>query len=307
MKHVIIAIIIALLLSACTAQPTPTQAPTATPLPPTATPQPTPTSTEVPFEDLPYEQQKTMIESRFEQGSQAFEALIKEDGNLEYYDGTWKTLEAMRNLNGEIIPWGESYDMISEEGRSGILTNIMAGNEAVMEKHINSSIDLSKKNAEKKGFNSSNFNTLYVQFFPDADSLANKNLSNIGYYEMQGQIVLKNASNKIYVINLETSFNNTMVITYVKSGNTLAENPSELYDQKAFDDSFLGIDSADLLNYMFRDLIPFIASGNVPAEQAYLETVLNSNMENFLRKIASDPNSISKDLYNIRFIIHPNY
>ena len=108
------------------------------------------------------EQQVQIIEDRFQPGSTASEAVIKADGNLEYYDGTWKTLEAMRNINGGIIPWGESYDMVSEEGRSGILTNIMAGNEALMEEHTEKSLDIYKNAAEKEGFGSSNFNILYV-------------------------------------------------------------------------------------------------------------------------------------------------
>jgi hypothetical protein len=213
----------------------------------------------------------------------------------------------MRNLNGEIIPWGESYDMVSEEGRNGILTNIMAGNEAVMNEHVRV-FDLYKKDGEKNGFDSSAFNMLYLQFFPDADSLNWKEPGkNVGYYNMQGQIVLKNTDNKILVINLETAFANTIIQTYVKSGNVLAENPSKLYDQKAFSNGFLGISSSDFINYFFHDLASLIASKNESAEKAYIEKVFNSNLENLLRKITNDTASISKDLYNISFIIYPNY
>jgi hypothetical protein len=340
----IIASIIFLLLSACTAPatPQPTLAPTATTMS-TAMTIPTPTlsplelgaqmaedyvngiidyPTDLTAEQknafdqalvevepgLSVEQQKRLIEDRFEKGSTAFEAVIKADGNLEYYDGTWKTLEAMRNLNGEIIPWGESYDMVSEEGRNGILTNIMVGNEAMMEKHIQKTIENIKQDAEKKGLDNSNFNILYVQFFPNTDSLNWKRISEtVGFYEMQGQIVFKNANDKILVINLITCLGSIIRNTYGKSGNVIAEDPSELYDQKEFDNSFLGITSSDSLNYFYYDLASLVTSNNELAGQAYLEKVLNSNMENFLQKIAIDPTSVSKNFYSIDFIIYPNY
>lgn len=302
-------LLLTLILSACSipATPEPPITPTQTEMPsPTETPQPIATAspTIVVESELPYDQQKQLIEARFERGSQAFEAIIKEDGNLEYYDGTWKTLEAMRNLNGEIIPWGESYNMISEEGRNGILTNIMAGNEALMEKHTEL-FDNRKIKAEEKGFDSSNFDVLYVQFFPDKENIVLEKVSDkLVYYVMEGEIVVKNTNEKILVVRIRTCFNSIISHTYVKSGNILAEDPSSLLAKKAFDNGFLGINSRDYLSNRWSDLNALLTE---PTDRTALERILDSNMENFLQKLETNPSSISEDLYNIRHIIYHNY
>lgn len=308
MKRIIAMIIVLMLLTACTtptSQTTPTLAPTTTSVPPTVTPRPTPTTTQMSdFEDLPYDQQKAVIETRFEQGSTAFEALIKVDGNLEYYDGTWKTLEAMRNQKDEIIPWGESYDMNSEEGRNGILNNIMAGNEDLMEEHVKL-FENRKIKAEEKGFDSSNFDVLYVQFFPDKENIVREKISDkLGYYVMEGEIVNKNANNKIFVVNIRTCFNSIISHTYVKNGNILAEDPDDLIAKKAFDNGFLGINAKDYLNNRWSDLNALLTE---TTERTTVEKILDSNMENFLQKLEDNPNSMSEDLYNIRHIIYHNY
>ena len=311
MKRIFVTIILfILLLTGCASQPTaaPTETvtpqPTATSLRPTETHTPIPSPTACVESELPYEQQKTMIENRFERGSQAFEALIKEDGNLEYYDGSWHTLEAMRNVNGEIIPWGESYDMNSEEGRNGILTNIMGGNEALMEKHIQI-LDNRKDHAAEKGFDSSHFDVLYVQFFPNLESLKVKNFSEkVICFNMTGKIVVKNSNGKILVINIETVFSDMISHTYVASENILSQKPTKLYREKAFDNGFLGINSGDYLNHEWNDLNTSLTDS---ADRAALEKILNSNSENFLQKLETNPSSISDYFYNLLHIIYHNH
>ena len=91
------------------------------------------------------------------------------------------------------------------------------------------------------------------------------------------------------------------------SGNVLAENPSDLYQSKAFDNSFLGINSSEFLEYALRNQISQIPSRNDPAEIVWLEKVLNANMEDFIQKITNNPNTINEDLYNVKYIIYPNY
>ena len=153
---------------------------------------------------LPYEQQKKLIENRFEKGSKAYEALVNADGNLEVYlgDGLWKTLEAMRNPNGEIIPWGESYDMASEEGRNGILTNIMAGGHPEAMDGLNKMFENQKKILAGEGFDVSDFNIRYVQLFPNQNSQIRQLISSQMIKKgFEGQIVVKNSQNKILVID----------------------------------------------------------------------------------------------------------
>ena len=299
-KNIIATIFIILLFSACEIQQTATLTETATPSH-IVTILPTPISSPTLYTeaDLSYEEQKQLIENRFISGSKAFETLIKEDGNLEYYDGTWKTLDAMRNLNGEIIPWGESYDMLSEDSKNGILTNIMAGNEKVMDEHIRV-FNLKKENEEKAGFDSSNFNVLYVQFFPDNESIRRQKVSNdMGYYEMKGQIVVRN-NNKIIVINITTCSNTGIMHTYVRSEQVFSQNHTKLFEQKAFENSFLGISSSDYLIYRFTDLASL---ADEAVEKNFIDKFQSSNFESFTEKLKTNPNLIGEDLYHIDFFI----
>ena len=117
---------------------------------------------------------------------------------------------------------------------------------------------------------------------------------------MSGHIVIKDADGKIFVINLKTSFSSAISHTYVASENTLAQSPKNLVDQDAFDSGFLGVNSSN-------DLSSFIVSRNETAEQDYLKKVLNSSLENFLQKLETNPSSISKDFYIIRYIIYHNH
>ena len=306
LKHAVIFIIIALQISACAVQPTATQVPTDTPTPLTAqTSTATPSPTTFLESELPYEQQKTLIENRFEQSSRAFEALIKEDGNLEYYNGAWHTLEAMRNLNGEIIPWGESYEMASEEGQKGILTNIMAGNQEFMDEWIQT-FNNANKNVEGNGVGSSNANLLFVQFFPDANSMTKEREGKeIYHYDMKGQIIVKNHEEKIYVIDVNTFLSLWSVVhVFVKNEEFFGYDIEKLYEKRAIENCYLGLQNQNLLNY---SLGGFIQYADEPNEKLFLEKVMNSSMENFKEKIETNPNLIGDDLYHIHWLIYPNY
>jgi hypothetical protein len=249
---------------------------------------------------LPYEQQKKLIENRFEKGSKAFEALVKADGNLEYYDGSWKTLEAMRNANNEIIPWGESYDVVSDQGRAGLLKNVFAGNQGALEA-LDKDINLDKKDAEKKGLDS-NFNFLYVQWFPDINETTFEVIGKkIGYDNMEGLIIVKDKNNKPLVVEIKTNTIGGVLITY-PSGKTISHNPSDLtrlnfYDLKS---GFLAIPSANYLSYEYNDLMNYATD---PVEQTYLQKIIDSNLENTLKQLEENPKSLSAGPYSIRRMI----
>ena len=308
LKHFIITIVVTLLLSACAA---PTQAPTATPVPPTPTlapPTPMPTATQVvDFASLPYEQQKKLIEDRFEKGSKAYEALIKTDGNLEYYDGRWKTLEAMRNLNGDIIPWGESYELPSEEGQAGLLTNVMAGGHPETMTKLNKVFNNRKNILNEAGLTGDNLKIRYVQFFSDMNEDWQKISREMPLVWVEGQMVIKNSKDKILVIDIKTSLVSTTAATDPQDGRTNQLDPANrLLPSRNGDitpdkyNYLVGIPTSNWLSFQYRDLKKL---ADEPAEQAYLEKAANFNLDNFLEKLETNPSSINEDLFGISYFI----
>ncbi len=245
---------------------------------------------------LTYEQRRNLIEDRWQYGNKAFEALVKDDGNLEYYDGSWHTLEAMKNLNGEIIPWGEMYDLQSEEGRNNLIANVLAGDEGIMSDYVQI-FNIVKQNAEQKGFDSTNFNVLFLQFFPDVEQITINNLSDkIVYYDMTGLIVIKNNMNKLLVIRINTCINSSVIMMHINSKQTFSHNPSDLYDLKYFQNGFLGIMSNAYLKYKYDSLSQVLEKSE---EQSWMEKIFDSDIENILNNLKTDPNLIGEGLYSI--------
>lgn len=255
---------------------------------------------------MTYEQQKAMIERNFKVGNTAFEALVKEDGDLEYWDGEkWNTIKAMLNSKGKIIPWGGYYDAVSEEGRSGLLKDVFADQETMDE--FLRIFEIRKSNAEKKGFDSSDFNVLFVQFVPDVESFSYHYMDNQSLrFGMEGLIVIKNDQNKLVVIKISTSMASQIAVTNVNYKQTIGYSPEDLRDLKFFQNGFLGISSANLLKYMNVDLINQVKSSSLPDQEAWLEQTLSADLGNILEKIKTDPAAISEDLIDMLWLIHFN-
>jgi hypothetical protein len=253
---------------------------------------------------LPYEQQKKLIEDRFEKGSKAFEALVKADGNLEYYDGRWKTLEAMRNLNGELIPWGESYDLASEEGQRGLLTNFMAGGHPEAMDGLNKMFNNRKKILNEEGFAGDDFNIRYVQFFPNQNRKILQLISpNMSIYGFEGQMVVKNSKNKIFVIEVKVN-TGVFTATNVMSGKTMqlsSRRINEGGDITLSDYHCLaGIPTSHWLDYKYGGLSELATE---PAEYTYLENLHSFNLDNFFTKLETDPSSINEVIYQFNYLI----
>lgn len=257
--------------------------------------------------NLPYEQQKKLIEDRFEKGSKAYEALIKTDGNLEYYDGRWKTLEAMRNLNGDIIPWGESYELPSEEGQAGLLTNVMAGGHPETMTKLNKVFNNRKNILNEAGLTGDNLKIRYVQFFSDMNEDWQKISREMPLVWVEGQMVIKNSKDKILVIDIKTSLVFTTAATDPQDGRTNQLDPeNRLLPSRNGDitpdkyNYLVGIPTSNWLSFKYRDLKKL---ADEPAEQAYLEKAANFNLDNFLEKLETNPSSINEDLFGISYFI----
>jgi len=250
---------------------------------------------------LSYKQRQNLIKDRWQYGNKAFEALVKEDGNLEYYDGTWHTLEAMKNLNGEIIPWGEMYDLLSEEGRNNLIANVLAGDAEMIEK-VGKRLRAYKNDAEKNGVDHSNFNVLFIQFFPNVESAFWQPVGErTGYDAMNGLLVTKNTQGKLYVIEINTAMNQDIYITHLTSNKVIAHEPFDILKMKAYQDGFMGIHSEDSIRYLLLNVLD-----DSEIEINYNEKRINSNIENFLEQLNNNPEAINDGLYDVRDAIFFN-
>jgi hypothetical protein len=129
-----------------------------------------------------------------------------------------------------------------------------------------------KQNAEQKGFDSTNFNVLFLQFFPDVEQITINNLSDkIVYYDMTGLIVIKNNMNKLLVIRINTCINSSVIMMHINSKQTFSHNPSDLYDLKYFQNGFLGIMSNAYLKYKYDSLSQVLEKSE---EQSWMEKYL---------------------------------
>ena len=247
---------------------------------------------------LPLAEQKKLIEGRFDRSkSGVYEAVIKADGNLEYFDGSWKTLEAMKNKNGENIPWGESYRLSSKEDREKFVANVLAGNEATLNA-LDKNTDNSKNSAEKKGFDASNFDFLYVQFYADQESIVWKDLGEKmgGYRSMEGVFVIKNSNNKLMAIKIELSNDGYTAIADLESEKTLSFSSilkkKDVYKLE-LSKFLLGIPSATLIRCEFNDINNKVTESN---EKDFLQKVFAGNLENILENFEKNPETLTKDV-----------
>ncbi len=261
---------------------------------------------------LPVAEQKKLIEGRFDRSkSGVYEAVIKADGNLEYFDGSWKTLEAMRNQNGEIIPWGESYDVVSEEGREGMLKDLFGGEEAwmaEMDRYIATQKVNAENTAKRNNFSvdTSKFNKRYVTFYFGPENLKLHEGKKIPYYTLDGLTVLKNPLTNRLLISKITAFMNQAIYIhegpYTTGFSSYDVITSNFFDQKA---GFFTINSKEILEkfpYSADDRrIKWSQEENFPA----FETMWASHLEDFEEKLRKDPDKIQDGLYNFTDLLFP--
>lgn len=253
---------------------------------------------------LPLAEQKKLIEGRFDRSkSGVYEAVIKA-GNLEYFDGSWKTLEAMKNKNGENIPWGESYDVVSEEGRAGMLKDLFGGEEAwmaQMEEYVAKDKVTGERWAKEQNYSvdTSKFNQRYIAFYRQPESLK-YHTGSYPYYTLDGLTVLKNPLTKQLLVSKITTFFNGL-ITIHEGPYTTGFSSYDVKSRNFFDKKkmFLAINTKERLTNFYYGGDPFRErlkqEENLPA----FETMWASHLEDFEQILREEPNKIQERLYQI--------
>ena len=255
---------------------------------------------------LPVAEQKKLIEGRFDRSkSGVYEAVIKADGNLEYFDGSWKTLEAMRNQNGEIIPWGKSYDVVSEEGREGMLKDLFGGEEAwmaEMEEYVAKDKVTAERLAKEQNYSvdTSKFNQRYIAFYRQPESLKFHTGKKIGYYTLDGLTVLKNPLTDQLLVSKITTFLNSLITIHEGPYTTGFSGP-DVKNRDFFGKNkmFLAINTKERLTKFYYNADnrreKWKQEENLPA----FEKMWSSHLEDFDQILREEPNKIQERLYQI--------
>ena len=263
---------------------------------------------------LPLAEQKKLIEGRFDRSkSGVYEAVIKADGNLEYFDGSWKTLEAMKNKNGENIPWGESYDVVSEEGRAGMLKDLFGGEEAwmaQMEEYVAKDKVTGERWAKEQNYSvdTSKFNQRYIAFYRQPESLKFHTGKKIVYYTLDGLTVLKNPLTEQLLVSKITTFLN-LVITIHEGPYTTGFSGPDVEDRDFFGKNkmFLAINTKERLTKFYYNADnrreKWKQEENLPA----FETMWASHLEDFDQLLREEPNKIQERLYQITDLLFPDF